>query len=611
MSFLAPIAFWFAAAIPVVILFYLLKRKRVVRLVSSTLLWQKFLAETQASAPFQRLRHNWLLILQLLMLALSIFALARPYFSGKLAGGNLQVLILDASASMQSTDETPSRFEKARAEALQLVNSLRDTDRMVVLLAGAVTEVKQSETSEKSSLRRAIQSSQVTDSPTRLNEALKMAESLTRDKTGAEIHLFSDGAMPALSDFENKALPLVYHRVGQRANNLGIVSLDVRPNPEDPNQRAIFTSVANSSSEELTTEIELRFDDQLLETKSLSVPPTNTAPVVFLALQPRDGVFSVRITAKDDLAADNQASIVSLLPQPVKVLLVSRGNKFLEKALKAAGNVELSVASDLTDPKSNSDVIVLDDVTPAVWPTANVLSIHTMNTNWFASVGSVDGPPIVDWKGTHPVLRFVSFDNVQIAKALAVKTPTWAVALADSPATPLLLAGELARQRIVWLAFDTLESTWPLRVSFPIFIANAVDWLNPASIRASQLLVKAGDPFRQALSEPVKSAEVKLADGTRRTLAVDPAAHEFVFGDTARQGVYHLTIGTNQTVFCVDLLDSAESDTHPRTELNFGKFGNVAATSTRRANLEIWRWIAALGLAVLLFEWWYYHRRTV
>ena len=49
----------------------------------------------------------------------------------------------------------------------------------------------------------------------------------------------------------------------------------------------------------------------------------------------RDCVFTVRLTAKDDLAADNQASIVSLLPKPVKVLLVSRGNRFLEKALRA------------------------------------------------------------------------------------------------------------------------------------------------------------------------------------------------------------------------------------------------------------------------------------
>src|SRR5207237_5319529 len=127
-------------------LFYLLKRKRVVRLVSSTLLWQKFLAETQASAPFQRLRHNWLLLLQLLMLALVVLALSRPYFSGRLAGGNLQVVILDASASMQSTDETPSRFEKARAEAPKLVHSLRDTDRMVLLGAAAVTDAKHSAT---------------------------------------------------------------------------------------------------------------------------------------------------------------------------------------------------------------------------------------------------------------------------------------------------------------------------------------------------------------------------------------------------------------------------------------------------------------------------------
>ena len=50
MSFLAPFAFWFALALPVVVVFYLLKRKRQVKLISSTVLWQKFLAETQANA---------------------------------------------------------------------------------------------------------------------------------------------------------------------------------------------------------------------------------------------------------------------------------------------------------------------------------------------------------------------------------------------------------------------------------------------------------------------------------------------------------------------------------------------------------------------------------
>src|SRR5512137_650067 len=118
MSFLAPVAFAFAAAIPVVILFYLLKRKRVVRLVSSTLLWQKFLADTQANAPFQRLRKNWLLFLQLLLLTLVVLALARPFVAGKNKPTSRRIVILDASASMQATDESPSRFERARAQAL-------------------------------------------------------------------------------------------------------------------------------------------------------------------------------------------------------------------------------------------------------------------------------------------------------------------------------------------------------------------------------------------------------------------------------------------------------------------------------------------------------------
>ena len=506
MHFLAPLAFAFAASIPVVIVFYLLKRKRVLKLVSSTLLWQKYLAETQASAPFQKLRKNWLLILQIILLTLVVFALARPYFATKAKPSQLRVVILDASASMQATDETPSRFEKARAEALKWVDSLAGNDQMVILQAGANTEVKQSATTEKAALRRALQACVCSDGPTRLVPALKMAESLVRDldpKTNPEIHLFSDGAVPELSEFENKALPLVFHLVGKDANNVGITALDVRANPDDPRQRAVYASIANFSTNKQETEVELSLDDRLLETRPITIPPGETSPQVFLAAQPRDGVFSVKLTLKDDLAVDNQASIVSLLPKPVKVLLVTKGNRLLEKALRAAPGVELALATDSTDPATAFDFVVLDCVTPTVWPTGNVLAIHVVNTNWVPGVTQLEAPAIVDWRSAHPLLRYAGFDNVQVVQSLSAKTPTWATALVEAPQAPLMFAGDLGRQRIVWIGFDTLESNWPLRVSFPIFIANAVDWLNPANARNGQLLVKAGDPFRLALTESV------------------------------------------------------------------------------------------------------------
>ena len=616
MSFLAPLSFAFALTIPVVILFYLLKRKRTVKLVSSTLLWQKFLAETQANAPFQRLRHNWLLLLQLLLLLLAVLALARPFFATKVQPSPLRVVILDGSASMQATDESPSRFAKARAEALALVDAMLDGERMMILLVAAKTEVRQSPTSDRSALRAALQACAPSDSPTRLADALKTAGAFTVEKLGekeftsGEIHLFSDGAVPELSEFENRALPLVFHRIGSGANNLGITVLDVRSNPDDPTQRAVYVSVANVSSNAWPTELELRFEDKLIETRPLTIGPGETSPQVFLASQARDGVFTARITAKDDLAADNQASIASLLPKPATILLVTRGNLWLEKALRRAGPVELSVTTDLTDDAKGFDFVVLDSVAPTVWPTGNVLAFRVAQTNWFETLTAVQTPPIVDWKTSHPLLRYVGVGEVVVREATAAKPPTWAVALIEAPQGALAVAGELGRQRILWLGFDTLDSNWPLRVSFPIFIANAVEWLNPAAARSGQLMVKSGDAFRLPLAAPVKTAEVRLPDGSARTLPLEANAKEVVFSDTARQGIYRLRAGTNETAFCVNLLDSAESHIQPHDEIKLGQYARVEASVRQRATAELWRWLAVAALAVLMFEWWWYHRRT-
>jgi Ca-activated chloride channel family protein len=494
------------------------------------------------------------------------------------------------------------------------VDSLRDNDKMVVLQVAANTEVKQPETSEKSALRRAIQSCAAVDAPTRLAPALKIAESLIRDRgreSNPEIHLFSDGAVPDLNEFDNKALPLVYHKVGHGANNLGITALDVKADPEDASQRAIYASVANFSTNVMETSLELRFDGKLVSTRPLKIAAGETSPQIFLASQTNDGVFTVHSTLEDDLAADNEASIVSLLPRPVKVLLVTRGNNFLEKALRAAANVRLTVATDLTDDAAQYDFVALDDIKPTVWPRGNVLAIHVADTNWFESISQLESPSIVDWRITHPVLRYVGFDNVQVAKSMLVKTPTWGVSLVDSPQSPLIVAGDLGRQRILWIGFDTLESTWPYRISYPIFIANAAEWLNPATERNHQLLVRAGDPFRYNLSQPVTNAQIILPNGTTKSLQVDAKANEIVFGETFHQGVYHLKTGTNDTAFCVALLDAAESNIKPRDELQFGKNSQVTASTMRRTNMELWRYIAAGALGVLLFEWWYYHKRTV
>jgi len=611
MNFLAPAAFAFAAVLPVVVLFYLLKRKRVVKLISSTLLWQKFLAETQASAPFQKLRHNWLLILQLLLLSLIIFALARPYFAGEIQTGGLQVVILDASASMQSTDVAPSRFEQARKEVLQMVDGLADRDQMAVLLAGATTEVKQSPTSSHAALRRAVRGCAVTDAPGRMVEALRLAQSLTRDRRDASIHLFSDGALTGLDEFENQGLNLVYHRVGERADNRGIVAMDVRAHPENRQQQAVFATVLNVSSNPATARIELRFEGQMLETRAIEFGPRESVSQVFTVAQETDGVYELQVVGKDDLAVDDTAWAVARLPRPARVLLVTAGNRFLEKALLTLPDVELSTTSDLDRDPVDFDVTVIDNLQPTVWPSGNVLAFRSAPTNWVTVTGALEGPPIVDWKNTHPLLRFVNFDNVAVAEALKVRATPLLAPLVESTDSPLLLAGELDQRRVVWCAFDVLQSTWPLRVSFPIFIANAIDWLNPASLLAEQYQLQPGTPLRVPLPDGAARVSVTLPDGATREFPVEAGRREFVFGDTLRRGLYRVRVGTNTTVYAANLLDPRETDIQPAESLDLGRYARVEAVETAAANLELWRWIAAVGLLILLFEWWWYHKRTV
>ena len=52
----------------------------------------------------------------------------------------------------------------------------------------------------------------------------------------------------------------------------------------------------------------------------------------------------------------------------------------------------------------------------------------------------------------------------------------------------------------------------------------------------------AGEPFRYALTQPAATAEVTLPDGTKRTLTPGEA-REIVFGETGKQGIYHMRVG--------------------------------------------------------------------
>ena len=134
MTFLAPIGLA-ALLVPLAIylVHWLFGSRRRLR-VPAVFLWTDL-----PNASMGRSRRRWppitlLLLLQLLAAALAALALARPATPSD--PPRHLALILDASASMQSTDIAPTRFDAARARGFDRLAGLRPSDQVSLIRAG-------------------------------------------------------------------------------------------------------------------------------------------------------------------------------------------------------------------------------------------------------------------------------------------------------------------------------------------------------------------------------------------------------------------------------------------------------------------------------------------
>jgi hypothetical protein len=166
----------------------------------------------------------------------------------------------------------------------------------------------------------------------------------------------------------------------------------------------------------------------------------------------------------------------------------------------------------------------------------------------------------------------------------------------------VIWAGDDGHRRVVLIGFDLTQSDLPLKVEFPILLANAMSWLAGRDGAPEERALRAGQPATIQTAAPAAIVTTPAGD-TREVAARDGTV---VFADTLRAGKYEVNGGLP---FGVSVLSEAESNTMPRNAIE-SREGDVSGqTGTFFSEREAWRWIALIGLALLTLEWWIYHRR--
>ncbi|WP_432797932.1 vWA domain-containing protein [Poriferisphaera sp. WC338] len=670
MSLLSPITALIAAGIliPSLLLLYFLKLRRRRIAVSTTLLWQKAIQDLQVNSPFQKIRRNLLLLLQLIILLALLIALARPALHADAEVGKRVVILIDHSASMNATDITPTRLAEAKQAAYQLIDSLDlqesqddQSGAMVVSFAGSA-KVRTRFTSDRAKLKQAVDQIQSTDQPSRLAEALAIIEPDATQADGSgkqmQVYVISDGRVQ-MSSNQSVALrgaKLRYIKVGSKIDdstapnhpdNIAIVRLAARRDLQRPHILQLFATLANYSNKGITTNLKLFVDDKIVQVKKIKFKAMQQETpdeqiFTFDLIQPDSAAVRLNVDYEDALVADNTASMMIAPSKQLRVLLVTGGQNasvnrsYWERAVRSMGVQDLVYMTPKRYEDQDHaalrragwdagvtgittmqgfDLIIFDDYAPTTPPNVNSL--------YFGSPPSIQGIDIktslnterlayniISWEQTHSLLRHLTLSDVMLINPGRLVLTDDASVLANARSGPVMAHLIRDGTQYVFTAFSLSDTRWPLHYSFPMFVQNALQTMGLGSqLDTAGLHYLTGQYIKIPVEQSATSVTYTGPTTVSQLQIRDQLA---VLGPMARAGEYHTDQTDIQPPYdrlFVNLLDPIESDLRPVDQLVVGSVSTQGQSRRAAITREIWHYFAWIALAFLLIEWFLYTRR--
>jgi Ca-activated chloride channel homolog len=608
MSFQSPLALlWFLPVGGFILALYLLRLRRRDFVVPASFLWPERQDEVRANSLFQKLKFNWLWVLQLLALLALVLGLARWQMRQENVQGLTSVVIVDASASMGATDVSPDRFGVAVKRAEELVKAMKPGDRMALIEAGSNPKVLVGLSDDPAKLRQGVGSLARGDAPSDVGESLRLAMALVGRDAESRIVLLSDGCFDPVGAVARGKSQILFEPIGTKSDNLGIQALGTAQTPAG---LQAYVGVKNFGLAEANSALTVYSDGKSVFSERVTVGPGQT--VGRTVKLPGDAeVVQAKLDEGGFLKSDDVRWVPGDPAGSLRVLLVTKGNLFLETGLSRDDRVVLDKSTTVpTTEKADSsgggsyDLVIFDSLPEVPVKAPMVVTFGAGGLNSPVEVGSkVRSPEVVSVRD-QGLLDGVSFEGVYLEDVYSVKPKAGAQALAKAANGPLVVLRENPKKQI-YFAFDLLNGDFPLSVSFPIVLGNIVDMAAGSNKAGISNLVTG-----QTVGIPGKDGttlRVQQPDGNE--IIAKALNGRFTLRNFDQVGEYQVGEGEGAKGYLVNMISDRESTIAPVAEFAVAGGDAVKAKPMERF-ADLWKPLIAVMMGLLVLEWFVFMRRS-
>ncbi len=602
MSFLNPTGLWLLLGIPVLIIIYLIKAQHEDRPVSSTYIWklsQKFMKK---KLPLQRMKKFLIFLMQLLMIVAVAFMAARPAFQN--GESYNYIVIIDASASMQIEDESgKSRFEYAIDTAEELSSEIDKGHTFSMILSGDSANYLVQESTSKNEVKLALNNAECSFGECNTEEALSLAELLCSRSKNAEVVFLTDNEYT-----ETKNIEVINFSKGEW--NVSVERISVSASGKD----TVFTSNIISYNKDASVTVGLKIDGSVIDAQIIECVSDEKTEVYFTAEDVSSyDTAEIFVEVSDALSEDNSYVVCRKSDKTYGVTLVSDSPLYLESALSVLGNCEVSVASSIDEAElSGKDLYIFDGITPEEYPTdGSVVLFSTDNLPDGVTAESQSNEESALTMNTglqDDIYNNLSFNETVVSKySRLTGTNAWTTLLYCGDSSVMLTSETNDGMQFSIISFDLHNSNLPLQTYFVVFVKNLVEFSVPGLLRTTDY--NAGDTVKLTVMPTAEGIYVELPDESIKTISTSGDYGTVVAEDI---GVYTAVMQTQDGGEYVDFFVHI-----PKGEVAASTFGTLEielstddTLEAQDAISEIWIWLAAIMLILVLAEWgWYYHEQ--